>query len=47
MWLSATEGDKDRKLATLDHWPETEVVNNETQKLEAVETVWRDYFTDQ
>ena len=37
-WLSATEGDKDTKLARLDHWPETEIVNNEIKSLESVET---------
>ena len=48
MWLSATEGGgKTKKLVTLDHWPETEVVNNETMKLEATETVWRDFHTGQ
>ena len=47
MWLSATEGDKNGKLARLDHWPETEVFKNETKKLEAVETVWRDFYTGQ
>ena len=48
MWLSATNGDFPlRKLATLDHWPETEVVNNETKKLEAAETIWRDFYTGQ
>ena len=47
IWISATEGDNKWKLARLDHWPETEVVNNETQKLEAVETVWRDFYTGQ
>ena len=40
MWLSATEGDKDKTLARLGHWPYTEVVNNETKKLEAIETVY-------
>ena len=40
MWLSATEGDKGNKLARLDHWKETEIV-------EAVETVWRDFYTGQ
>ena len=45
MWLSATEGDKNRELASLDHWPETELVNNEIEKLEAVETVWRDFYS--
>ena len=45
MWLSATEGDKNRELATLDHWPETEVINNEAKKLEAEDTVWRDFYT--
>ena len=45
MWLSATEGDKNKELARLDHWPETELVNNETKKLEAIETVWRDFYT--
>ena len=47
MWVSATEGDKYEKLARLDHWPETEVVNNETRRLEAEETVWRDFYTGQ
>ena len=47
MWLSATDGDKDKTLARLDHWPYTEVVNNETKKLEAKETVWRDFYTGQ
>ena len=36
LWLSATEGDKDLKLSRLDHWPEG---------IEAVEGVWRDYYT--
>ena len=45
MWLSVTEGDVDEKLTTLDHWPETEIVNNETKKLEAAETAWRDFYT--
>ena len=43
--LSATEGDKDMKLTRLDHWPEIEIVNNKTTKLEAVETIWRDFYT--
>ena len=47
MWLSATEGDKDLKLARLDHWPDTELVNNETKKIEAIETIWRDFYTGQ
>ena len=47
MWLSATEGDKDLKLARLEHWPETEIVNNETKKLKAIETIWRDFYTGQ
>ena len=47
MWTSATEGDKNGKLAGLDHWPETEVVQNETQILKAVETMWRDFYTGQ
>ena len=47
MWLSATEGDKDKTLARLGHWPYTEVVNNETKKLEAIETVWRGFYTGQ
>ena len=47
IWLSATEGDIDQKLATLQHWPETEFVNNETEKLEAEETIWRDFYTGQ
>ena len=45
LWLSATEGDVDGRLAEPDHWPETELVNNETQKMEAVETVWRDFYS--
>ena len=47
MWISATEGDKNLKVAELDHWPEAELINNKTKKLEAVETVWRDYYTGQ
>ena len=47
MWLSATEGDVGQNLAKLGHWPETELVNNETKKLEAVETIWRDFYTGQ
>ena len=47
IWLSATEGDKNKKLARLDHWPETELFNNQTRKLEAEETVWRDFYTGQ
>ena len=38
LWLSATEGDKRTKLERLDHWP---------KGLEAVEEVWRDYYTAQ
>ena len=40
MWLSATEGDKEGNLEILDHWNEAEVI-------EAVETVWRDFYTGQ
>ena len=48
MWLSATEGDEDgKRLARLGHWPKTEVVKNETKKLEAIETIWRDFFSGQ
>ena len=47
MWLSATEGDENQELAKRDDWPETELVNNETKKLKAVETVWRDFYTGQ
>ena len=47
MWLSATEGDKDSKLARRDHWPETELVNNETKMLKAIETIWRDFYKGQ
>ena len=36
LWLSATEGDKNLHLSRLDHWPEG---------IEAVEGVWRDYYT--
>ena len=46
-WLSATEGDQFNKLARLDHWPKTETVKNETKKLEAKETIWRDFYTGQ
>ena len=42
MYLSATEGDKYRKLAKLGHWPEKEVVNNKENKMEAVETLGRE-----
>ena len=45
IWLSVTEGDKNSKLARLDHWPETEVFENKTMKLEAVEAIWRDFYT--
>ena len=41
------QGDKDKKLAKLDQWPETEVINDETQKLAAAETIWRDLFDGQ
>ena len=47
MWLSATEGDKGGFLGSLDHWPETEIVDNETIELKAEETIWRDYYTGQ
>ena len=47
MWLSATEGDVDLELARLGHWPETELANNKTKKLESVETIWRDFYTGQ
>ena len=47
LWLSATEGDKDEMLARLDHWNDTEFVNNKTQKLDAEETIWRDFYTGQ
>merc|ERR1712020_435337 len=45
LWLSATEGDIEGELAELGHWSELELVNNETKKLEAVETVWRDFYS--
>ena len=45
MWLSGTEGDKDNALGRRDNWPETELVENEMKKLEAIETVWRDFYT--
>ena len=35
MWLSATEGDEDEKLAKLAHWPETELVKD----MKAEETI--------
>ena len=47
MWLSATEGDKDNKLERLGHWPEREQNGNETSDLEAVETIWRDFYSGQ
>ena len=53
MWLSATEGDAweegkgDYKVGRLPHWPETELVRNETRRLEAKETVWRDFYSGQ
>ena len=47
MWLSATEGDQNQELTRLDHWPQTELVKNKTKKLEAIETVWRDFYTGQ
>ena len=47
MWLSTTEGDENQKLAKLGHWNDTEIVNNETLKLEAAETIWRDFYTGQ
>ena len=47
MWLSATEGDNDNHLEKPANWPDTEVVKNETKTLEAIETVWRDYYTGQ
>ena len=47
MWISATEGDKYDMLARLDHWPDTEAAQNETQILKAVETIWRDFYTGQ
>ena len=52
IWLSATEGDKREirgdeiaKVTRLSHWPKNETINNETIKLEAAETVWRDFYT--
>ena len=36
LWLSATEGDRDLGLYTLDHWPKSS---------KAMEGVWRDYYT--
>ena len=48
LWSSATEGDSSgTQLARLEHWPETELVNNETKKLEALENVWRDFYSGQ
>ena len=43
MWLSATEGDQNNKLMTLNHWPETDFNNNDT--MEAEEEVWRDFYS--
>ena len=45
LWLPATEGDLKNKLGRQEHWPETELVNNKIVKLEAQETVWRDFYT--
>ena len=36
LWLAATEGDKGTHLSSIDYWPEG---------IEAVERVWRDYYT--
>ena len=50
MWTSATEGEKkgeEGTLGTLDHWNDTEVVNNTVLKLHAEETIWRDFYTGQ
>ena len=47
MWLAATQGDRDFELARLDHWPNVEVVNDETKQLKAAEGVWRDYYKGQ
>ena len=47
MWLSATEGDKNNKLARQGHWNSTELVNSEALELQAVETIWRDFYTGQ
>ena len=47
MWTSATEGDKDGSSAILPHWPQLEVVDGDTVDLEALEGVWRDYYTGQ
>ena len=47
MWISAAEGDNDNHLEKPAHWPDMEVFKNETKTLEAIETVWRDYYTGQ
>ena len=47
MWLSAIKrsDNKETKLSKLDqNFTETELVNNETKKLEAKEAVWRDFY---
>ena len=44
LWISATEGDQDLRLATLDHWNEMEVVRGENITMKAIETVWRDFY---
>ena len=46
MWLSGTEGDKNLKLGTLSNWPDDEIVDNEKEKLEAKENVWRDHYSN-
>ena len=45
--LAAIEGDKGGQLWKLPHWPDHETVNNMTVKLNAEESVWRDYYTGQ
>ena len=46
MWLSGTEGDENLKLGTQSNWPDDEIVDNEKEKLEAKENVWRDHYSN-
>ena len=46
-WFAVTEGDGDKVLAVPDHWPKEELVDGKLIKMEAIETIWRDYYTGQ
>ena len=45
MWMAVTEGDVDKKLAKPNHWPSFEPGHLGEETLNAVEGVWRDYYT--